>query len=257
MLWTCFEFQQPQNLCIQTFARKLSWNRVNCVDVFHRNYTRFGDVTEQRDLAFQFGRNVPITSAKQNVRLNSYAQHFFYAVLCRLGFLLARGGNVRHQRHMHEERIFCTEFQAHLPDGFQKRQRLDVANGSANLYNYYVHVRRDFLDDCFNLVRDMRNHLHGFPQVITAPFLGENGFVDSACRPIVIARQLRVREPFIVPEVQVGLGAVFRHEHFAVLKRTHRAGIDVQIGIAFLNVDFEAATFEETTDGGSCYALAK
>src|SRR2546425_4962612 len=101
MLWTCFEFQQPQNLCIQTFARKLSWNRVNCVDVFHRNYTRFGDVTEQRDLAFQFGRNVPITSAKQNVRLNSYAQHFFYAVLCRLGFLLARGGN-RSEEHTSE-----------------------------------------------------------------------------------------------------------------------------------------------------------
>jgi hypothetical protein len=64
-----------------------------------------------------------------------------------------------------------------------------------------------------------------------------------------------VREPLVMSEIQVGLRAVFGHEHFAVLKRAHSAGIDVEVRIAFLNVDCETATFEETTDGGSCYAL--
>jgi len=33
-----------------------------------------------------------------------------------------------------------------------------------------------------------------------------------------------------------------------VLKRAHRAGVNVQIRVAFLERDFETATFEETTD---------
>ncbi len=103
----------------------------------------------------------------------------------------------------------------------------------------------------------MRNHLHGFSKIIAASFFGQNCFVDSSRRPIVVARQLRVREPFIVSKVQVRLRAVFGHKHFAVLERAHRARINVEIRIAFLNVDCETATFEETTDGGSCYALTK
>jgi hypothetical protein len=51
-----------------------------------------------------------------------------------------------------------------------------------------------------------------------------------------------------VAEVEVGLGAVFGDKDFAVLKRAHRAGIDVKIWIALLQGDFETATFEETTD---------
>jgi hypothetical protein len=58
-------------------------------------------------------------------------------------------------------------------------------------------------------------------------------------------------------EVEVGLGTIFGDEDFAVLKRAHRAGIDVEVGITFLKGDFETATFEETTDGGSCNSLSK
>jgi len=66
-----------------------------------------------------------------------------------------------------------------------------------------------------------------------------------------------MRETFVVAQIEVRLRAVFRHKHFAVLKRRHRAGIHVQVRIAFLKVDLETATFEETTDGGGCYALTK
>jgi len=66
-----------------------------------------------------------------------------------------------------------------------------------------------------------------------------------------------VREALVVAEIEVRFRTVFGDEDFAVLKRAHRAGIHVQIRIAFLKGDFETATFEETTDGGSCYALTK
>ena len=34
-----------------------------------------------------------------------------------------------------------------------------------------------------------------------------------------------------MPEVEIGFGAVFGDEHFAVLKRRHRAGIDVDVWV--------------------------
>jgi hypothetical protein len=64
-----------------------------------------------------------------------------------------------------------------------------------------------------------------------------------------------VSETLVVTQVEIGFSAVFGDENFAVLKRTHRAGIDVEIRIALLKGDLESATFEETTDGGGSYAL--
>jgi hypothetical protein len=32
-------------------------------------------------------------------------------------------------------------------------------------------------------------------------------------------------------EIEIGLGAIVGHEHFAVLIRRHRAGIEIEIGI--------------------------
>jgi hypothetical protein len=36
-----------------------------------------------------------------------------------------------------------------------------------------------------------------------------------------------------VTKIEVGLCAVIRDEHFAVLRRRHRAGVDVEIGVEF------------------------
>ena len=96
-----------------------------------------------------------------------------------------------------------------------------------------------------------------FAQIIAAPLLGENGFVDSAGRPVVVARQLGVREALVVAEVEIGFGAVVGHVHFAVLIRAHRARIDVQIRIALLEGDSETAAFEQTADRRRCNALAQ
>ena len=79
-------------------------------------------------------------------------------------------------------------------------------------------------------------------------------------RPVVqllSRREFGVSEALVVAEVEIGFRAVFGDKHFAVLKRAHRAGIDVQVRIALLKGDFETATFEETTDRGGCYAFSK
>src|SRR5579871_315032 len=158
---------------------------------------------------------------------------------------------------MYKKRVLWAKFQAHLANRFQKGQRFDVANRSTNFDDHHVHIGGDFFDDRFDFVRDVRINLNRFAEIIAPAFLGENRFVDSARSPIIVAAQLRVRKALVVPQIKIRLRTVLRYEDFPVLKRTHRARINVQVRIAFLESDLITATFEETTDGGGRYALAK
>lgn len=77
----------------------------------------------------------------------------------------------------------------------------------------------------------MRNHLNRLAEVLAATFLFKNALINLPGREVVITAHLRGDETFVMPQIKVGLRAVFRHEHFAVLERTHRARIHVDIGI--------------------------
>ena len=65
---------------------------------------------------------------------------------------------------------------------------------------------------------------------------------------IVGLRELGVGEAFVVAQVEIGLGAVVGDEDLAVLERAHRAGIDVQVRIEFLQRDPQPAAFEQAAD---------
>src|SRR5256884_9985816 len=58
-------------------------------------------------------------------------------------------------------------------------------------------------------------------------------------------------------EVEIGLCAVVGHVDFAVLKRGHRAGVDVDVGIELLNRDLEPPLGEQPAERGGCNAFAK
>ena len=63
-------------------------------------------------------------------------------------------------------------------------------------------------------------------------------------------------ETFIVAEVEISFRAVVGDENFAVLERAHGAGVNIEVGVEFLQSDFEAAAFEKTTDGSGGDAFA-
>ncbi len=155
-------------------------------------------------------------------------------MLRRLGFQFAGGGDKRNQRDVHEERVLRAKFQPHLANGFEEGQRFDVADRAADFHDDHVHAVRDLFEGGLDFVGDVRDHLHGLAEVIAAPLLGENSFVDAASGPVIVAGEFGVREALVVAEVQVRLRSVVGHKHFAVLKRAHRAGIHVQVRIAFL-----------------------
>ena len=58
-------------------------------------------------------------------------------------------------------------------------------------------------------------------------------------------------------EVEVGFGPVIQHINLAVLIRAHRARIDVQIRIKFLEGDFEAAILEQGAERGGQQPFAE
>ena len=86
----------------------------------------------------------------------------------------------------------------------------------------------------FDLVGDVRNHLHGLAQIIAAALARDDLLVDASAGQVVGLGQRSVGEALIVAQVEIGLGAVVGDEDLAVLERAHGAGIDVQIRIEFL-----------------------
>src|ERR1700729_1680587 len=148
---------------------------------------------------------------------------------------------------MHEDDVFRAELEAHLADGLKKGERFDVADGAADFDENYVDRIRDFPERGFNFVGDVRDDLDGFAEIIAAAFLGNDGFVDAAGGPVMIAREMRGGKTLVVAEIEIGFRTVVSDKHFAVLIGRHGAGINVQIGIALLEGNSEAPAFEQAT----------
>src|SRR4029077_16531348 len=130
----------------------------------------------------------------------------------------------------------------------------DVADSAADFDDDDVDTFGDAFDAAFDFVGDVRNDLDSFAEVVAATLFGENGFVDSAGRPVIVASKLGVGEAFVGAKVEESFRSVFGKESFAGLVGGHGAGIDIQVRIAFLNGDLETTAFEETTNRGSRYA---
>jgi hypothetical protein len=83
----------------------------------------------------------------------------------------------------------------------------------------------------------------------TVLLLENDLLVDAAGGEIIVARQGRVGEALVVPEVKVGFGAVVGDEDFAVLEGRHGARIDVEVRVELHHIDAQAAAFKQTADG--------
>ena len=89
---------------------------------------------------------------------------------------------------MYEDYIFGTELKAHLADGFEERERFDIADGSANFYEDDVYAFGDFAEGGFNFIGDVRDYLDCLAEIIAAALFGDDGFVEAAGGPVVVAR---------------------------------------------------------------------
>ena len=144
---------------------------------------------------------------------------------------------------------------AQLADGLQKRQRPNVAHRAADLDDHNVKGRLigrrgQASHRGFDFVGHMRDHLHCLAEIIAPPLARDDLLVDAPARKIVGLRKRSVRESFVVPQVQIGLRAIVGDEDLAMLKRTHRSRIDVQVWIELLQRDLEPAAFKQAAEAG-------
>ena len=158
---------------------------------------------------------------------------------------------------MHEQPVVAPQFLSQLADRFEERQRFNVADRATDLDDDDVDIVPHLAHASLDFIGHMRDHLHGFAQVIPSAFAQNDLFVDAAGGEVVGTRQRGVSEAFVVAKVEVGLGAIIGYEDFAVLIRTHRARVDIQVWIEFLQINAQSAAFEQAADAGRGDSLAQ
>src|SRR5487761_59539 len=97
-----------------------------------------------------------------------------------LGFGLTGGGDIGHQGQVHVHTFSAPHLDAHLADGFEKRQRFDVAHGAADFHHADIGVAGAFAYAALDLVGDVRDHLYGAAEIVAVTFLADYVLVDAA-----------------------------------------------------------------------------
>ena len=160
---------------------------------------------------------------------------------------------------MDVERIVRADFLLDLADGLEERLALDIADRTADLRDDDISAvcLRHVVDLLLDLVRDVRDDLHRRAEVLALALLVEDRPVNLARRDVGVFRQVDVNEALVVAEIEVRLRTIIRDKDLAVLVRTHRARIDVDIRIEFLDRDLDSPALEETAERCGRDALAQ
>jgi hypothetical protein len=103
----------------------------------------------------------------------------------------------------------------------------------------------------------VRDHLDGVAEVLAAALLRDDGRVDLTGGDVGGLVEVDVEEPLVVPDVEVGLGAVVGDEHLAVLERVHRARVDVEVRVELLHHDPQTTGGEQVAEARCGEALAE
>ncbi len=234
-------------------------DEVDVSDVLVRDHRVDVDVGEERDLVADVGGQRVARAADDDVRMDADAAQLVHRVLRRLRLQLAGRVDERHERDVEVEHVLGPGLAADLTDRLQEGQRLDVADSAADLRDEDVAVRRlaGAAHPVLDLVRDVRDHLHGRSQVLATALLADDRVPDGAGGVVRRGAQVLVEEPLVVADVEIGLGAVLGDEDLTVLERAHRARVDVDVRIELQDADLEAARLQHRAQRGSSDALAE
>src|SRR5438876_8750798 len=149
---------------------------------------------------------------------------------------------------MNVDGVVARQIVLELADRLEERQPLDVADGAADLAQHEIELVIAVEDEILDGVGDMRDYLDRGAEIIAAPLLGQDILIDAPRGDIVGLAGGTSGEALIVPEVEIGLGAVIGYEYFAVLVRRHRSGVEIEIGIELAQPNLVAARLQQGTE---------
>lgn len=249
--------QLAQHDVVQLLRMQPQRDLVDVVHIHRGDDRLLLDVGKQRDLAPFPLRDRIGSPTHQDVRLDPDRAQFLDRVLGGLGLDLAGCGNKGDQGQVHEQGIVVPQLHAHLANGLEKRQGLDIAHRTADLDQRDVGIARALANGALDLVGDMRDHLHRAAQVVATALLADHVLVDLAGGEVVAPRCPHAHETLVVSQIEVRLRAIVGHEDLAVLERAHGTRIDVDIGVELEQRHLEAARLQDGPQRGGCNAFAQ
>src|SRR3954447_14332607 len=251
------QVQPAQDDPIESFGGKHERHFIDARDVLGRDDGFFVDVAEQTNLPLEFLIQESIRAAQEDVGLNADRAKVPDAGLRPLGLQRSGSADERHQRQVDVERVVPSDVLPQLTNGLEIRLAPEVADRAADLDEDNVNPLRHGADRILDLVGDMRDHLHGPAEIFAPALLLDHRQIHLPGGPVVVPGRYLVGEPLVMSQVEVRLSPVVGDEHFAVLVRAHRARIDVDVGVEFLQRDLVAVTFEQRADRRGGESLAE
>ena len=106
---------------------------VDVVDVASGDHRLLRDAGKERDLLADLAVEAALGTAEERVWLDPDAAQLVDRMLRRLGLQLAGVADLRDQRQVQEHAALRAELGVELADRLEERQRLDVADGAADL----------------------------------------------------------------------------------------------------------------------------
>jgi hypothetical protein len=165
-------------------------------------------------------------------------------VLGWLGLDFTRRGQVGNQGQVHVEHVIVPQFETHLTNCLEVRQRFDITHGTADFDQHDIGPVGAVEHRVLDFIGDMRDDLYRCAEVITAPLLGNHAFVDTAGRVITALRTMHPGKPLVVPQVEIGFGAIIGNIDLAVLEWAHGSGIDIDVRIQLYHGYAESACLQ-------------
>ena len=164
---------------------------------------------------------------------------------------------------MQKKAVLPADLVTHLAGRFQERLGFDIADSAADLgdddvWPVAVGVRLGHLQDpAFDLIGDVRDHLHGIAEILPTTFPGDDFRIHLAGGHIRRTGQIPVQEALIVTDVEVGFGPVLGDEYLTVLERVHGSRINVEVRVEFLHGHLQSAGGQQLPETAGGQALAK
>ena len=196
----------------------------------------FRHITELCHLAEHTLGNVHLGAKHQHIGLNTHLLKLLHGVLRGLGFQFFSRTNVGHIGEVNAHAL-PTELPAQLTHSFEERQRLDITHRATYFGNHKVvfAIAAKMLHRIFNFIGDVGHHLHGFSQIVAATLFINHTLINSTRGHIAGTRSANIGKAFVMTQVKVRLVAIFGYITFAMFVGIEGAGVNIDIGVEFLN----------------------
>mmetsp|Transcript_144811 Transcript_144811/g.464141 ORF Transcript_144811/g.464141 Transcript_144811/m.464141 type:complete len:419 (+) Transcript_144811:743-1999(+) len=211
-------------------------NMEQVLDIVGAQDPRRRNVALVRDLLLRAVMEGLGTAADDQVRLHAGGQQGLDGVLCRLCLLPA---HVRDVRAMAPCQRVVRQTELELPERLDERHGLDVADGAAELDHANLGAQSATVDrHACRAVQPLndrtchvRDDLYCLPQIVAPALLLDDRIIDLASGHVVLPQQGQEHHALVVPQIQICLASIIKHEDLSVLVGAHQARIDVEIRI--------------------------